>query len=318
MSPKDPSESPQPTPSEPEDLQRIFDQTFPKQTDPRSLMPGWYRAPRGRPQSRKIVIGAEVEIARRGDGTRALAALGAANLSSAHPRMGDQIPLREVCLPELEVLRAGGVRLSALSVPINALAPSAGQSEATLFELIAYFAGWDRPDRPLLVVPCGAAPDASSNPVYSPRDRGEVQRTLARWLRAADRAAVEMAAEPRRGEVIGNAAAAEHFIEAHGGKRAGLALSPQGLLDAPADPAPALLKLLLRLAPWSRLLYVEDGAAWVGANASGIDSSMLARALRAPGLPPRLTLRGVAAEQWAAARAEVHEGFSSLGLELNE
>ena len=76
--------------------------------------------------------------------------------------------------------------------------------------------------------------------------------------------------------------------------------------------------MLLRLAPWSRLLYVEGGAAWPdAAGAPEIDARLLARSLRAAGVPPLLTLRGLAARDWSAARDEVLEGFGSLGLPLD-
>ncbi len=296
---------------------------FPPAPKEEPEMPGWYRAPKGRTRVQTSVLLIEVGISGAGDGARLADPVRVAGFERVHVRadFGRLGPAE--MLEEIARLAAEGITTSAVSVGVNSLArnaPAEGDPSGEQLEnLLAMVGGLDEAKRPMLVIPSGWRPPAGiEGEDYDPHERGESQRVLAAWIRKATRSSIELAVEPDRRHALQSPLAAERFIEAHGGRMAGLALAPSKLLDPSEELAPALLALLLRLAPISRLLYIESGRSWPDdeGTTAAIDAPLLARGLRVPGVPRRITLRGAPPGEWGRAREEVLEGFEALGLPL--
>lgn len=286
-------------------------------------MPGWYRAPKGRTRAQASELLIEVEISGTGDGARLADSVRVAGFERVQIRAEFSSLGPAEIVDEIARLSAEGITVSAMSISVNSLAcnaPADGHASGEQFEdLLTLVGELDEAGRPMLVIPSGWRPPAGTGSEgHDPAERGQAQRVLAAWIRKATRASIELAVEPDRRHVLQSPLAAERFVETHGGRKAGLALAPGKLLDPGEELAPALLALLLRLAPISCLLYIESGRSWPDDERIGamIDTPLLARGLRAPGVPRRVTLRGAPPREWGRAREEVLEGFEALGVPL--
>ena len=292
-------------------------------------MPGWYRAPRGRARKQSTILAPLVSIDHPGAAARAISELESADFNCVHVQRGEIDSPAFVA--ELDQLRNAALRISAITCPVNALAPqplagTGSAAEKSMGLVLAWIETIRVPaERPLLILPSGWRPTSCTNtieapeefPSYSPRERGIALRTLQRWLAQAVRRKIQVAVQPARDQVLQSAVASHRFMLENASPSSGLALSPRSLLPS-GSGGEALLRLLLDLVPWSRLLYIEGGEAWDDDSTdSRFTSRILARALRAPGVPPRLSISGVSPARWKQAGEEIQTGFSSLGLELD-
>jgi sugar phosphate isomerase/epimerase len=310
------------------EFRRLFQRHVPAQEQ---SMPGWYHAPRGRARLQSTTIAPHALIDHPGAATELVADLRATGFNTVHVHLGALAP--QAFFAELDQIRDAGIRIGALTWPANALAPiTPREAEGSPAEHIETAISWVKAisairERPLLVLPSGWSGSYQPSPntlrtsasSYSPQERGKAQRVLKRWIALAVRARLEIAIEPARSEVLQTAIASHRFMLENAGPTTGLALSPERLLSTANATGEEILRLLLDLVPWSHLLYIEAGDAWEKEQAASLCTPMLlARALRAPGVPPRLTIRGASRRNWRRASEEIRASFALLGLDLSE